>query len=275
MKAVRFHDYGDSKVLRYEEVPTPVPGPGEVLVKIAGSAFNPVDDGIRGGYLQQVFPVDLPHVPGIELSGTVALSAAGWPAGEPVIALLSMTAPGSAAEYALVPAEALVRAPRTVDLADAAALPSSALTAWQVLFEHAKLQKGQTVLINGAGGAVGGYAVQLAKQVGAVVTATASKRSADRLRARGADHLIDYTAEPLSGQFDVVVNLVATEAPGFNTAGPNINVFLRPDPARLADLVARVDAGELVIDVAERRPLKDLAAVHDNPAGGGKSVLLP
>src|SRR5580700_12078257 len=100
-----------------------------------------------------------------------------------------LTAPGAAAEYVAVPAEALAAAPRTVELADAAALPSAGLTAWQALFEHAGLKAGQSILINGAGGAVGGYAVQLARQAGATVTATVSERSLDRIRSYGADRI--------------------------------------------------------------------------------------
>src|SRR6185437_5582538 len=138
-----------------------------------------------------------------------------WSAGDAVVAFLPVTAPGAAAEYVVVPAEALAAAPRAVDLADAAALPSAGLTAWQSLFDHAGLQARQHILINGAGGAVGGYAVQLAKQAGADVTATASTRSADRIRSYGADRVIDYTATPLpqaaaGQQFDVVLNLVRT-----------------------------------------------------------------
>src|SRR6185437_9427480 len=110
------------------------------------------------------------------------------------VAFLPMTAPGAAAEYVAAPADVLAAAPRTVELADAAALPSAGLTAWQSLFEHAGLKDGQSVLI---GGAVGGYAVQLAKQAGATVIATASAHSADRVRSYGADQIVDYTAAPL------------------------------------------------------------------------------
>src|SRR4029077_12633392 len=127
----------------------------------------------------------------------VGEGVSGWSAGDAVVAFLPMTAPGAAAADAAAPAAALAArprtppapaaaraaAPRTVELADAAALPSSGLTAWQSLFEYARLKPGQSILINGAGGAVGGYAAQLAKQAGATVTATASARSHDRVRS--------------------------------------------------------------------------------------------
>jgi NADPH:quinone reductase-like Zn-dependent oxidoreductase len=314
MKAVRYHSHGDSDVLVYEEAERPVAGAGQVVLQVAGTAFNPVDVAIRAGVLQQVFPVALPHVPNFDVAGViteVGEGVRGWSVGDPVVAFLPMTAPGAAAEYVAAPAEALAAAPRTGELADAAALPSAGLTAWQSLFEQAGLEKGQRVLINGAGGAVGGYAVQLAAQAGAAVTATASARSRDRIRSYGADRIVDYTATPVlqavAGQrFDVVLNLVldltptapektaqlvdlvadggafvSTTTPGPEDAGRGVRtvrIFVRSDAARLAELVARVDAGDLKINVAERRPLADLAAVHDLAIAGrlaGKTVLSP
>src|SRR6266704_330457 len=277
MKAVRYHSYGDSDVLVYEDADRPVAGAGQVVVRVAGSAFNPLDVAIRAGFVQQVFPVAFPHVPNFDVAGVVTEvgeGVSGWSAGDAVVAFLPMTAPGAAAEYVAAPAEAL---------ADAAALPSVGLTAWQSLFEHAGLKAGQSILVNGAGGAVGGYAVQLGAQAGATVTATASARSLDRIRSYGADRIIDYTATPLpqavAGQrFDVVLNLVRTDAEETAaladltadggafviTTGPApdpgrgvraVQMTARSDAAQLGELVARVDVGELRIDVAQRRPL--------------------
>ena len=309
MKAMRYHSYGDSDVLVYEEASRPTAGSGQVVVQVAGAAFNPVDVAIRAGFMQQVFPVDFPHIPSFDVAGVIAEigdGVNGWSAGDAVVAFLPMTAPGAAAEYVAVPADLLAAAPRTVELADAAALPSAGLTAWQALFEHAGLKAGQSILINGAGGAVGGYAAQLAKRAGAIVTATASARSAGRVRSYGAERIVDYAATPLlqavAGQrFDVVLNLVRTSpeetavladlaADGgafVSTTGPALDpgrgvravqMFARSDAAQLAGLIARVDAGDLKIDVAQRRPLTDLAAVHDQAAAGqlpGKTILIP
>ncbi|BCJ29389.1 NADP-dependent oxidoreductase [Actinocatenispora sera] len=216
MKAVRFHRYGDTDVLAYEDAPRPAPAAGQVLVRVAGSAFNPIDASIRAGNLAEVFPVRFPHVPGVEVAGTVAElgpDVTGWQPGDAVLAYLPMTDDGAAAEYVLAPAETLAAAPRTVPLADAAALPAVGLTAWQALTEVAELTAGQRILVNGAGGAVGGYAVQLAKQLGAEVTATAAARSADRLRSFGADRIIDHIEDPAAvpgAPFDVLLNLVPT-----------------------------------------------------------------
>src|SRR5919198_2532973 len=217
MKAMRYHAYGDSHVLVYEDTDPPVAGPGQVVVRVAGTSFNLVDALIRAGLLQEVFPVALPHIPNLDVAGVitqVGQGVSGWRTGDTVVAFLPMTAPGAAAEYVAAPAEALAAAPRTVQLADAAALPLTGLAAWQALFDHAKVKAGQRVLINGAGGAVGGYAVQLAKRAGATVTATASARSIGRIRSYRADRIVDHTATPVlravAGQrFDVVLNLVS------------------------------------------------------------------
>ncbi|MFC4471786.1 NADP-dependent oxidoreductase, partial [Streptomyces xiangluensis] len=172
MKAVRFHEYGDPDVLSYEDVEQPVPGAGEVRIRVAATSFNSVDGNIRGGFMQGPIPVVLPHTPGLDVAGTVdALGEGvdGIAVGDQVVGFLPMDKPGAAAQYVIAPAEILAAAPKSVPLADAAALPLVGLTAYQALFDHAKLTAGQRVLINGAGGAVGGYAVQLAKNAGAYV----------------------------------------------------------------------------------------------------------
>lgn len=311
MKAVLYHRYGGSDVLQYEDVQRPTPGHGQVLVKVAGTSFNPVDAGIRGGYLSEVYKISFPHIPGVDVAGMIAElgdGVQGWNIGDAVVAFLPLDADGAAAEYTIVPAESLAAAPTSVDLADAAALPEAALTAWQALFEIAGLTAGRTILINGASGAVGGYAIQLAKNAGAVVTATAKARDAERLRSLGADRIvdyIDYTHSPIDvkgAPFDVVLNLVSTTDEqtealigvvadgGFHVGtmvfGPQNpgrqvrtqRVFVRSDAAQLAELVSRVDDGQLRIEVADRRPLDQAAAVHNDSDAGrlhGKTILLP
>ena len=309
MKAVRFHDYGEPNVLRYEDVEKPVPAPGEVRVGVAATSFNPVDAGIRGGYLREVFPVALPHVPGLEIAGTidaVGANVTDRQVGDRVIGFLPMLAEGAAAEYVVAPVEILADAPTSIPLADAAALPLVGLTAWQALFEHGTPREGQRLLINGAGGAVGGYAVQLAKQVGAYVIATASPRSTDRVREAGADEIVDHTTtdvlaavrEPVDVVMNlapivpaelsalarlvrtggVVLNTVPTAMPKEMNGVRAVAVFVRNDPEQLRGLVAKVDSGELHVDVAERVPLNELRAVHARADAGvlvGKVVVLP
>jgi NADPH:quinone reductase-like Zn-dependent oxidoreductase len=300
MKAVRFHEYGGPDVLRYEDAEEPAPGPGEVRLRVAASAFNPVDDGIRGGYLRDVFPVTLPHTPGIEVAGTVDALGEGVAepqVGDAVIGFLPMTADGGAAEYVVTPAEILATAPSSIPLTDAAALPMVGLTAWQALFDDAELAAGQRVLINGAGGAVGGYAVQLAKRAGAHVIATASPHSSERVRSAGADEVIDHTSSSITvtEPVDVLLNLariapeelvalvslvrsggvVVNTVPTIPTPADDersvrgVGVFVRNDTEQLARLVEMVDRGELRVDVAERAPLAQLADIHARAANGG------
>src|ERR1700730_12169039 len=156
MKAVRYHAYGDSGVLTYEDADRPTAGPGQVGGKVAGAAFNPVYVAIRAGFMQQVFPVTLPHIPNFDVSGVVdevGEGVSGWSAGDTVVAFLPMTAPGAGAEYVAVSAAGvLAGAPRWSGVADAAGLPSASLTASQALFEHADVKPGQSVLVSGAGG---------------------------------------------------------------------------------------------------------------------------
>jgi NADPH:quinone reductase-like Zn-dependent oxidoreductase len=300
MKAMRFHEYGDPHVLRYEDVARPVPGIGEVRVRVAASAFNPVDDGIRGGYLRDVFPVTLPHIPGIEVAGTVDALGEGVTdvrVGDDVIGFLSMVADGAAAEYVIAAAEVLAPAPTSIPLADAAALPMVGLTARQALFDDAGLRAGQRLLINGAGGAVGGYAVQLAKRADAHVIATASPRSSERVRSAGADEVIDHTTHEVTVDepVDVLLNLarinpeqlaaltalvrpggvVVNTVPQVPTPADDgrgvrgVGVFVRSDPEQLSRLVEMVDRGELRVDVAARAPLAELAEVHAKAAVDG------
>jgi NADPH:quinone reductase-like Zn-dependent oxidoreductase len=311
MKAVRFHEYGDPGVLRYEDVEQPVPGAGEVRIRVAATSFNSVDGNIRGGFMRGPIPVVLPHTPGLDVAGTVdALGEGvdGIEVGDEVVGFLPMDGTGAAAEYVLAPADVLAPAPKSVPLPDAAALPVVGLTAWQALFDHGELQAGQRVLINGAGGAVGGYAVQLAKGAGAHVIATASPRSSEAVKSAGADEVIDHTTtgvtEAVTEPVDVVLNLAAIDpaelaalaglvrpggvvvnttvwmpAPTDEERGVRgIDLYVRSDAEQLSRLVALIDRGELRVDVAQRVPLAELPAIHAQAAAGtlaGKVVVLP
>lgn len=309
MQAVRFHEFGTPDVLRLEEVPLPQPGPGEVRVRVAATSFNAVDGNIRLGAMQGPFPVALPHTPGADLAGTVdALGdgVTGWSVGDRVVGFLPMVPDGAAAEQVLAPAEVLAAAPVAVPLVDAAALPLVGLTAWQALFDHGGLTAGQRVLVVGAGGAVGGYAVQLAAAAGAHVVATASPRSRDAVLAAGAAEVVDHTGTDLvtavAEPVDLVLNLAPLEpaafaaltdlvrdggavvsttvwmpAPTDEARGVRgVDVYVRSDAGQLAELVARVDRGELRVAVAARVPLTQLADVHARAARGelpGKVVV--
>lgn len=309
MKAVRFHEVGGPEVLRAEEVETPVPAPGQVRLRVAASAFNAADDGMRAGVLP--IPVALPHVPGYDVSGTVDAVGEGvgdLAVGDAVFGFLPLGEDGGAAEYVLAPADAVVAAPRTVPLADAAGLPSVALTAWQALFDDGGLEAGQRVLIVGAGGVVGKYAVRLAKRAGAHVIATASPRSVEAVRAAGADQVVDRTEtgvlDAVDEQVDLLLNLAPIDPDRFvalvalvRDGGAVVSttawmaapddaergvrsavVFVRNDRGRLAQLAALVDEGGLTVEVTRRIPLDELPALHleaSTTGVVGKVVVLP
>lgn len=309
MKAVRFHEVGGPEVLQYGEIEQPNPGAGRVRLQVAASAFSAADNGMRAGFLP--IPLTLPHIPGYDVSGTVDAvgeGVTGFAIGDRVIGFLPMGEDGGAAEYAIAPADALVSAPTSVPLADAAALPSVVLTARQALFDDGDLQAGQRVLIVGAGGVVGKYAIALAARAGAHVIATASPRSADAVRAAGAHEIIDHTVTPVldavSEPVDMLLNLAPIEPDEFTAlvalvrdggivvsttawmpapddADRNVRsvvVFVRSDAARLAELVGLVDSGDLHLEVTRRIPLAELPALHAEAAAGpiaGKVIVVP
>ena len=308
-QAVRFHEAGGADVLQHETVPVPAPSAGEVRVRVAASAFNPADAGMRGGFLP--IPVSLPHVPGYDVSGTVDALGPGvqeLQVGDAVVGFLPMERDGGAAQFVVARADALVAAPTTLDLADAAAVPSVGLTAWQALFEAGRLAAGQRLLVNGAGGAVGGYAVQLAKRAGAQVVATASPRSTETVIAQGADQVVDHTRqsvlEAVEAPVDVLLNLAPVSEEDFVVMAALVRdggvvvsttpmvptpsdvsrgvrgetIFVHPDRATLTELVGLVDSGALSVDVAAHVPLDRLADVHRRADAGevrGKVVVVP
>ncbi len=285
MKAVRYHEYGDPSVLRVEEIDRPDPGAGQLLVQVAATTFNAVDATMRAGFLQRDIPLRLPHTPGLDVAGTVAALGAGvtgFAPGDAVIGFLPMAEDGAAAEFVLAPADTLTAAPTGSPLAEAAALPSAALTAWQALFEHADLRAGQRLLINGAGGGVGGFATQFAKGAGAYVIATASPRSAAA---------VDAVLNLVRGSEQDMATLVGLVRPGgvlVTTASPArddtargvraIAMFVRSDTGQLAAIVARVDSGAVRVDISETYPLAAIARVHEQGEAGeirGKALILP
>jgi len=311
MKAIRFHQYGDTDVLRYEDVALPQPAPGQVLIRVAGTSFNGVDGNIRAGNMQGPMPLTLPHTPGLDVSGTVTELGDGvarLQVGDDVVGFLPFVVDGAAADYVVADAEGLAIAPTTIPLHDAAALPLVGLTAWQAVHEHAALEAGQRILINGASGAVGRYAVQLAAAAGAHVIATGDAEAREHLAALGAAQVVDHTSTDLRSavetQVDVLLNLAPVtpeelaELAGLVTDGGvvvnttvwmpapsdeargvrGIDMYVRSDAAQLAGLVDRVDRGELRVDVDERVTLADLPSVHARAASGqlrGKVVVTP
>ncbi|AYG62795.1 NADP-dependent oxidoreductase [Rhizobium jaguaris] len=207
MKAFRLHAYGDIASVVTEDVPVPDTGPHEVLIRVAAASVNPLDLKLITGHAAAYFPLTFTHTLGTDLAGTVEQAgplAAGWRPGDRVIARPAPTRGGAFAEFAAVPASHVASAPTSLPLETAAGLPTAAATAWQALFETARLERGQTVLIHAAAGGVGSFAVQLARIAGAHVIATASAANADLVRELGASRVIDYRSQDFAGDLDDV-----------------------------------------------------------------------
>ncbi|MEJ2564696.1 MAG: NADP-dependent oxidoreductase [Gammaproteobacteria bacterium] len=214
MKAIRVHNHGDAEEMEMEDVQQPKPARGQVLVKVHDAAVNPVDWKIREGYMKGSLPGSFPYTMGQDFSGEVVETGkdvTGLQRGDRVFGF----AQGTYAEYALASPDELARVPRSVDWVGAAAIPTAGLTAWQIVMDVAKLSNNQAVLIHGAGGGVGSFAVQFAKKVGARVIATASRDVFSYLQSLGADQLIDYKSERFENRVkdvDTVIDLVGGDA---------------------------------------------------------------
>ena len=211
MKAIRVLEYGGQLV--FSDVPTPTIARDEMLVKVKSTAVNYLDLVKASGAARQILPIDLPWIPGHEFSGIVeqiGSDVAAWAPGDAVFSANGVG--GAYAEYLAVKPAAVTRKPSNISFEEAASVPVAAQTAWQGLFTHARLEKGQTILIHGGAGAVGAYAVQLASHAGATVIATASREDEAYLNSIGARTVIDYREaqfeKVLREKVDVVFDLV-------------------------------------------------------------------
>ncbi len=211
MKAVRVLEYGGQ--LMFSDVPTPAIAPDEILVKIKSTAVNHLDLVKASGTARQILPIGLPWIPGHEFSGVVeqiGSDVEAWAPGDAVFGGNEMG--GAYAEYLAVKPAAIARKPSNLSFEEAASVPVAGQTAWQGIFTHGHLEKGQTILIHGGAGAVGAYAVQLASHAGATVIATASGDDEAYLESIGASRVINYREtqfeKVLKEKVDVVFDLV-------------------------------------------------------------------
>jgi NADPH:quinone reductase-like Zn-dependent oxidoreductase len=214
MRAVRFHQYGGPEQLLVEQVPRPEPQAGEVLIRVYAAGVNPIDWKIRQGVFKQFMPLPLPCTPGNEFAGTIERLGTGVTAFQLGQSVYGREGKGTYAEYMLAAADALLPKPRRISFDQAASLPIGARTAWIALFYLADLQAGQRVLIHGAAGGMGNYAVQLARWKGAHVIGTASVNNLEFVRALGAEAVIDYQATPFEQvvhEVDVVIDPIGGE----------------------------------------------------------------
>src|SRR5258708_1003504 len=216
MKAVRLLEYGGQLV--FNDVPTPTIARDEVLVKIKSTAVNHLDLVKASGAAREIFPLDLPWIPGHEFSGVVdqvgsdvfGSDVAAYAPGDPVFGISGMG--GAYAEYLAIKPATIARKPSNLSFEEAASVPVASETAWEGIFTHGHLEKGQTILIHGGAGAVGAYAVRLASHAGATVIATASGDDEAYLNSIGASRVIDYREaqfeKVLREKVDVVFDLI-------------------------------------------------------------------
>jgi NADPH:quinone reductase-like Zn-dependent oxidoreductase len=256
VKAARVRHFGPPDVIQIEDVDTPEPGALEVLVRVAVASVGPWDSWIRAG--KSVLPQPLPLTLGSDLSGTVVAVGNGvrdLAVGDPVFGVTNKRFTNAYAELALASVAMIARKPAGIEHALAASAPVVSVTALQMLFDHAKVVAGQRVLVHGAGGNVGAYAVQLATQGGAHVTGTAATRDLDYVRSLGADAVVDTSTtrfEDVVGPIDVVIDTVGgdlqTRSLGVLGAGGTlVSAVSQPDQAEAARRGVR--ASFILVDV--------------------------
>jgi NADPH:quinone reductase-like Zn-dependent oxidoreductase len=299
MRAIRLCTPDGPAGLVLEELDTPTPGAGEALVRVHAAAIT--RDELD-------WPVDrLPATPSYEFSGVVAAlgpEVAGLEVGEDVYALAGFDRDGAAADYTVVPAAVLAPKPRTLGHVEGAAIPLAALSAWQGLFDHGQLAEGQRVLVHGAAGGVGGFAVQLARWRGAFVAGTASTANLEAARGLGADQLVDHSrerfedlVEPVDLVFDTAggdrlersaavvrpggrLVSVAAEPPPQAAAARGIQpvyFVVEPNREQLVEIARLADQGVLRVTVEETFPLANARAAFERVQqrhGAGKVVLV-
>jgi NADPH:quinone reductase-like Zn-dependent oxidoreductase len=290
MLAWRVHKFGPPETMILETVPRPDPGPGEVLVDVHAAGVGPWDGWIRAG--KSALPQPLPLILGSDLSGTVAAVGSDiseLAIGDQVFGVTNTQFLGAYAEYAVASAGMLAKKPSSLSYAEAASVPVVAVTAWQGLFDHARLEAGQTVVIHGAAGNVGAYAVQLARRARLRSIATAGSKDIEYVRSLGADEVLDYHTQRFEDEVkdvDAVLDLVGgeTQMRSFQVLRPGgklISAVSQPDQnrakyhgvtaafflvevttERLLTIAELIDRGELKTCVGAVLPLTDARDAH-------------
>jgi 2-desacetyl-2-hydroxyethyl bacteriochlorophyllide A dehydrogenase len=305
MKAVVIRRYGAAEVLQYEDVEQPKIEPTQLLVKVRASSVNPIDWKIRQGMLSLISGSKFPKILGFDVAGEVVAVGSGVTRFKPGDAIYGSTSfPGGGyAEFAAVPENLVALKPANLNYEEAAAVPLAALTALQALRNEGNIQTGQTVLINGATGGVGTFAVQIAKALGAVVTGVSSTKNLDLVKSLGADRVIDYTQQDFTedtAQYDIIFDAVGKRSLSqtkkvlkpngiYITTIPSPEVFLesvltaflpiqkakfileKPNTQDLVYLKELIEAGKIRVVIDRTYPLQELAAAH-NYSETGRAV---
>ncbi len=305
MKAARVLHFGPPSVIENDDLPRPEPADGQLLVRVKAAGVGPWDALVREGKSELHQP--LPLILGSELSGivdTVGAGVVGFERGDEVYGATNEQFTGGYAEYALAFAKMMAQKPKALNFIQAASVPVASVTAWQMLFDYARATAGQTVLIHGAAGNVGAYAVQMASQAGLHVVATASSADREYVRHLGAEKVVDYQTERFEESvtgLDVVLDTVGreTQQRSFRVLKPGgilVSVvspvseaiqmrygiraaffYVDVTTARLNTITEMFDSGKLVTDVGTVLPLYEARVAHEMLAGAphkrGKIVL--
>ena len=302
MKAIRFHEYGGPEVTRLEDVSIPEPKPGKYLIRVAAAAVNAVDWKLRSGSLKEIMPIQFPFTMGCDVAGVVEKGSGKFKPGDEVYGYLVTLRSGAFAEFAIALENEIAPKPKKLSFQEAASIPVAALTSYEALFDHGKLESGQTVLIQGAAGGVGAMAVQFAKWKGAHVIGTASGLDVDYLREIGADETVDYRSERFEDRaknVDLVFDTVGgdTLERSFAVVRPGgklISIVAPPSPElgekhnieakmigvqvagqRLAEIEQLVDSGRLKTRIGNTFTLQDgIAAIAAAESGKSKGKVI-
>lgn len=292
MKAIVLTEYGLPETLSLQERDAPTPSAGRVVVKIHAAGVNFLDIGKATGAFRSQFDLNFPWTPGIDFAGvitTIGENVQGFTRGDAVYG--ASLEGGAFADYILVDANYIALKPQSLTFIEAASVPVSAETAWQLLFQHGQLIKGKTVLVHGAAGAVGAYVVQLAHQAGAQVIVHAAAKNKAYLHRLGADQFVDDKRTPVESivnGLDLVVDLVGkavqegsyqlikpggylistTQPPSVELASKfSVNALffqLQPSQAGLTRIAGLIDGGQLKINLAAVYPLNEVATAWND-----------
>lgn len=310
MQAMVYDGYGDASVLHASSLPVPIRLPGQVLIEVWASSVNPVDYRIRSGELKGLLPGGFPRVPGYDVAGVISASAADAPLqpGDRVMAYLDSARGGACADYALCAIDSVAKLPPGLPTDIAAAMPLAGTTALQSLRDHGAMKSGERVLINGASGGVGMFAVQIAKAYGCYVDAVASESNREFCLALGADRFYDYRQTDFtksSERWDLIFDAAGKASYGdarrvmkphgrFVSTEPSVKglmmtlltwllpkpgsvMLARPDADDLRELIELYESGKLQVTIDSRFPMAEVAQAHRRVEQGvdrGKVVLV-
>lgn len=310
MRAVKYDQYGDASVLHLAEHAIPQRLPGQLLIEVHASSVNPIDYRFRRGDMKGLIPFGFPRIPGYDVAGLVVDtdSDCDFKNGDRVMAFLDHTRGGALADYAVCAVKCAAKIPDTMSMEDAAAIPLAGSTALQSLRDHGKIKRGQSVLINGASGGVGMFAIQIAKSYGCHIDAVASGHNHEFCLSLGADHFYDYQMDDFTKSserwnivFDVAgkahyleARAVLKEGGHFISTEPSVKGLLMtmltwplsksgqimlatPSGDDLRELIQLYGVGKLKVTIDSTFPFEKAAEAHRRVESGvdhGKVVLI-